>query len=219
MIIASELTFDERGLLPVIAQDTRTGDVLMLAWTNREAVEQTMSTRVAHFWSRSRGQLWRKGETSGNELHVRSIRVDCDQDALLYLVEPTGPACHTGKTGCFYRELRVDGQTAQLERVPFEAMSVLPDLQSVIRDRRNASDETSYTARLLREGVERIAKKVGEEAVEVCIAALAESDQALSEEAADLLYHLMVLFEARGGDILDALNVLRRRRASSDQLK
>ena len=176
------LRYDERGLLPVVVQDVNTGAVLMLAFANREAVELTLSTGQAHFWSRSRQSLWRKGETSGNVLEVAEVLEDCDGDALLVRARPAGPACHRGTRTCF------EPNPARLE---------LGWLAAVLAERRSADPETSYTARLLQAGIERIAQKVGEEGVEVAIAAVARQP-GLVGEAADLLYHLLVLLQASG---------------------
>lgn len=188
-----DLHFDDRGLLPVVVQDVGSGAVLMLAWANREAVEKTLATGQAHFWSRSRQALWRKGETSGNVLAVVEVVPDCDCDALLVRARPAGPACHRGTRSCF------EPNPAQLE---------LGWLAAVLASRRGADPKVSYTARLLVEGIERIAQKVGEEGVETAIAAVAlaargrEGEdgrrQALVGEAADLLYHLLVLLQASG---------------------
>ena len=179
-----ELRFDDRGLIPVVVQDVGSGAVLMLAYANREAVELTLETGQAHFWSRSRQALWRKGETSGNTLAVVEVTPDCDGDALLVRARPAGPTCHRGTRSCF------EPNPARLE---------LGWLASVIADRRGADPETSYTARLLAQGIERIAQKVGEEGVETVIAAVAPGRRAeLAGEAADLLYHLLVLLEACG---------------------
>jgi phosphoribosyl-ATP pyrophosphohydrolase/phosphoribosyl-AMP cyclohydrolase len=183
------------GLLPVVVQDDQSRDVLMLAWANDEALAATEATGLAHFWSRSRGELWRKGATSGNELRVVALATDCDGDAVLYRVSPAGPACHTGARSCFDGEIggdtpeRVAGTTR-----PFE----LRDLARVIDDRRHADPEASYTARLLARGPRRAGEKVVEEAGELVSAALAGSDDEVRSEAADLLYHVLVLLAARG---------------------
>lgn len=183
------LRFDDRGLLPVVVQDVATGAVLMLAWANREALEATRTTGRATFWSRSRNELWEKGATSGNTLTVVDAAVDCDRDSLLLRVRPTGPACHTGSRTCF------EPNPAHLE---------LGWLADVISARRGADPATSYTARLLASGRERIAKKFGEEALEVVMASLTTTGEAgsakdsLAWEAADLLYHLLVLLADAG---------------------
>ena len=205
------LAFDGKGLIAAIAQDNQTGDVLMLAWVNREAIERIIDTGIAHFWSRTRDCLWRKGETSGNELHVEEMRLDCDGDALLLLVKPFGPACHTGEISCFHRTPTESGELTPVESRAINSLSVLDALGAVIRARRDASTGTSYTARLLAEGIEGIAKKVGEEAFETALAAVAQSDDRLVEETADLLYHVLVLLEARGLSLAEVYGVLDRR--------
>jgi phosphoribosyl-ATP pyrophosphohydrolase/phosphoribosyl-AMP cyclohydrolase len=202
------LRFDGRGLLPVVAQDAATGDVLTLAYATREAVEKTLSTGEAHYFSRSRAELWRKGATSGNTQRVVEVRVDCDGDALLYRVEPNGPACHTGETTCFFTTLNGDGTTkVTSEEIDFGAM--VERLAGTIAKRHREMPEESYTAGLIRSGPERVAQKVGEEAVEVVVAAL--TDERLAEETADLLYHLLVLLEERGVGIQRVAGVLRDR--------
>jgi len=180
------LTYDDRGLLPVIAQDESSSAVLMLAYADREAVAKTLTTGKAHFWSRSRRQLWLKGETSGNTLDVVEVLTDCDRDSLLVRVRPAGPACHLGSRSCF------EPNPAQLE---------LGWLWRVLESRQGADAESSYTARLLAKGLPRIAQKVGEEAVETVVASLTTEPadrSALVEEGADLLYHLLVLLLASG---------------------
>ncbi len=183
----ASLTYDDRGLLPVVAQDEASGAVLMVAWADRQAVELTLSTGEAHFWSRSRRELWRKGATSGNTLEVVEVLADCDRDTLLVRVRPAGPACHLGTRSCF------EPNAARLE---------LGWLARVLEERRQAGErDKSYTARLLAAGLPRVAQKVGEEAVETVIAALADSGEdraALVAEGADLLYHLLVLLLAAG---------------------
>lgn len=197
--VPESLAYDAAGLLPVVVQDAASGDVLMVAYANREALERTAQTGLAHFWSRSRGALWRKGQTSGNEMRVRELRADCDRDALLMVVDPAGPACHTGARTCFGDE------TPTLAGVPEE-------LGRVIAARASASPDTSYTARLLAKGPDHVLKKIGEEATEVVLAAKSESDARLAEEAADLLYHLMVAMAQRRVPFARALEVLRQRR-------
>jgi phosphoribosyl-AMP cyclohydrolase / phosphoribosyl-ATP pyrophosphohydrolase len=202
--------FDENGLVPVVAQDVATGDVLTLAYANREAVEKTLSSGEAHYYSRSRSELWRKGATSGNTQRVVEVKLDCDGDALLYSVEPRGPACHTGHKSCFFTILageRVGVAPAGDREVPFGTM--VERLAGTIAQRHIEMPEGSYTASLIQGGKERLAQKVGEEAVEVVVAAL--SDKRLSEEAADLLYHLLVLLEERGVRIEDVAKVLHDR--------
>jgi len=202
IVMPEGLVFDASGLLPVIAQDRDSGDVLMLAWANAEAVARTAETGLAHFWSRSRKALWQKGETSGNALRVVEARADCDKDALLLVVEPAGPACHTGTRTCF-------GETSPTAAgMPFE-------LARVVRERAQAKPEESYTARLLAKGQAAVLKKIGEEATEVVLAAAAESDTRLAEESADLLFHLLVALHQRGVPLSRVMEELRRRRAAS----
>lgn len=174
-------------LLPVVVQDADDGEVLMVAWANDEALAATERTGEAHFWSRSRNELWRKGATSGNVMHVVELAADCDGDAVRYRVRPAGPACHTGARSCFDSEGAADG-----------APLTLRGLARVIEARRDADPATSYTARLLSGGPRRPGEKAVEEAGELLGAALAGDDHEVRNEAADLLYHLLVLLVARG---------------------
>jgi phosphoribosyl-ATP pyrophosphohydrolase/phosphoribosyl-AMP cyclohydrolase len=202
--------FDQNGLVPVIAQDEATGDVLTLAYANSEALQKTLSSGEAHYYSRSRSELWRKGATSGNTQRVVEVKLDCDGDALLYRVEPRGPACHTGQNSCFFTSLAGEGvgvAPAGDSSVPFGTM--VEHLAGTIAQRHREMPEGSYTASLIQGGKERLAQKVGEEAVEVVVAAL--SDERLPGEAADLLYHLLVLLEERGVGIEDVARVLHER--------
>ena len=204
-----DLRFDDRGLLPVVVQDAGSGAVLMLAYANRTAVEKTLTTGEAYFWSRSRQALWKKGETSGNTLQVVEITADCDGDALLVRALPAGPTCHRGTRSCF------EPNPARLE---------LGWLAAVLESRKGADPEKSYTARLLARGIERIAQKVGEEGVETAIAAVVfsgaaahapdgggERRKSLIGEASDLIYHLLVLLQATGVDPAEIKNELIRR--------
>ncbi len=194
--------------MPVVAQDAATGEVLMLAYADRDAVEKTLSSGEAHYYSRSRSELWRKGATSGNTQRVVEVRLDCDADALLYRIEPRGPACHTGQKSCFFTTLGGERVEAADDReIPFGTM--VERLAATIAQRHREMPEGSYTASLIQGGPERLAQKVGEEAVEVVVAALA--DEGLPEEAADLLYHLLVLLEERGVGIEDVAKVLHER--------
>jgi phosphoribosyl-ATP pyrophosphohydrolase/phosphoribosyl-AMP cyclohydrolase len=187
--------FDPDGLVPVVVQDSRNGDVLMVAWATREALAATRATGQAHFWSRSRRALWQKGESSGHVQRIEQIRLDCDGDTVLYRVTPAGPACHTGQPTCFSSAVRADGG---LDDGPDPGGHLLSRLAAMVRERATARPAESYTVSLLERGVPRIAKKVGEEAVEVVVAATAEDDARLASETADLLYHLLVLLTARG---------------------
>lgn len=199
----ADIAFDERGLVPCIVQDWRTGEVLTLAYMNEEALRRTRESGEMHFFSRSRQELWHKGETSGNTQAVKAIRYDCDADALLALVEPAGPACHTGERTCFHR-----GEVS--EGAPFET---LPALERTIAERAASRPPGSYTARLLDDG-EYAGAKVEEEAEEVVRAAREESDDRVAEEAADVIYHLAVLLRGRGLTLADAERVLDGRRKS-----
>jgi phosphoribosyl-AMP cyclohydrolase / phosphoribosyl-ATP pyrophosphohydrolase len=197
----AEVVFDQRGLVPCVVQDWLTGEVLMLAYMNAEALRRTRETGEMHFFSRSRQELWHKGATSGNTQAVRAIRYDCDGDALVALVQPAGPACHTGERTCFHRgELEPDA--------PFQT---LPALERTIADRARSRPAGSYTASLLADPG-RAGAKVQEEAEEVVRAAREESDERVAEEAADLIYHLAVLMRGRDMSLADAERVLDGRR-------
>jgi phosphoribosyl-AMP cyclohydrolase / phosphoribosyl-ATP pyrophosphohydrolase len=187
-----ELRFDGSGLIPVVAQDTGSGTVLMVAFANREALRRTVESGRAHYWSRSRGELWEKGATSGNVQRVVEVRADCDGDAVLYRVTQSGPACHTGEGSCFHRA--VDGETLQPAATPAH---ILTRVEAIVRARSESPAEGSYTAYLLAKGVDKVLKKVGEEATEVVIAAKNEDNEGLCGEVADLLFHLVVLLRQR----------------------
>jgi phosphoribosyl-AMP cyclohydrolase / phosphoribosyl-ATP pyrophosphohydrolase len=193
--------FDERGLVPCVIQDWRTGEVLTLAYMNAEALRLSRQTGELHLFSRSRNELWHKGATSGNTQAVKALRLDCDQDAVLALVEPAGPACHTGERTCFFSG---DVESPQ----PYEA---LPGLERTLDERVANPTEGSYTAQLLADPP-FIGEKVQEEAEEVARAAREESDERVAEEAADVLYHLTVLLKSRGLRLADAEEVLLGRR-------
>jgi phosphoribosyl-ATP pyrophosphohydrolase/phosphoribosyl-AMP cyclohydrolase len=191
----SAVRFGADGLVPVVAQESRSGDVLMVAYANQEALERTATTGQAHYYSRSRAGLWRKGQSSGHVQTVREIRVDCDGDTVLYRVDQTGPACHTGSPTCFARRAGPDG--ALVEGAD-PGGHLLSRLAATVAERASLRPEGSYTVRLLDAGVPKISQKVGEESVEVVVAANSEDDERLASEAADLLYHLLVLLQARG---------------------
>lgn len=199
----SEISFDERGLVPCVVQDWATGEVLTLAYMNAEALRRTRETGEVHLFSRSRGEQWHKGASSGNTQAVRALRADCDGDAVLALVEPAGPACHTGARTCFH-----NGEVER--RAPHEA---LPDLERTLADRAASRPQGSYTAALLADPP-LIGEKVREEAEEVSRAAREESDGRVAQEAADLLYHLLVLLRSRDLALPDAGAVLDARRAA-----
>jgi phosphoribosyl-ATP pyrophosphohydrolase/phosphoribosyl-AMP cyclohydrolase len=199
-----QVRFDEKGLVPCIAQDADSGEVLTLAYANEKSLRLTVESGEVHFFSRSRGKIWRKGEESGNVLKLRQLRIDCDGDAIVALVEPTGPACHTGERSCFYRELEGGEPTL----VPHEALATL---QRTLRSRAVERPEGSYTVSLL-DDPRLIGEKVEEEAEEVVRAAREESDERVAEEAADLLYHLSVLLASRDVSQAAAMEILNGRR-------
>lgn len=189
-----ELRLNEQGLIPAIAQDDDTGQVLMLGWMSPGTLKRTLEGGDVWFYSRSREDLWHKGEVSGNYLRLRSAWADCDGDALLLKVSPTGPACHTGQASCFHNPLTSLPSFVRQER----GSGVLEQLFATIRQRQRDLPPDSYTARLFREGRGRIAQKVVEEAGETAVAALEEGGERLAQEAADLVYHLLVLLAASG---------------------
>jgi phosphoribosyl-ATP pyrophosphohydrolase/phosphoribosyl-AMP cyclohydrolase len=205
------IQFDEQGLVPAIVQDSATGDVLMLAYMNAESLARTLQTGETWFWSRSRGELWNKGATSGNRQRVVELRLDCDGDAVIVRVEPAGPACHTGERSCFFRPLagsapgtepaakpRKEPALALVDMSSMELGIVLNDLHTLIRRREAERPEGSYTSYLFNSGLDKILKKVGEEATETVIAAKNGSQRELVSELSDLLYHLLVLMVERG---------------------
>jgi phosphoribosyl-ATP pyrophosphohydrolase/phosphoribosyl-AMP cyclohydrolase len=195
----SAINYDAQGYVPVVIQDWRSGEVLTLAYANAEAVAKTRETGELHLWSRSRDELWRKGATSGNTQAVKALRIDCDGDALLALVEPAGPACHTGERTCFF--------TGDLDPAPYE---MLPRLERTLVARQAQRPEGSYTVELL-DNPAHIGEKVQEEAEEVARAAREETDDRVDNEAADVLYHLLVLLRSRGRSLADVTEVLRER--------
>jgi len=201
-----DIRYDDQGYVPVVIQDWGTGEVLTLAYANEEAVTLTRETGELHLWSRSRNELWRKGATSGNTQKVRALRLDCDGDALLALVEPAGPACHTGARTCFHNGVDDEGLDGAL--APHE---VLPELERTLAARAAERPEGSYTVELL-ENPALIGEKVEEEAEEVARAAREETDDRVDNEAADVLYHLLVLLRSRGRSLADAARILDGRR-------
>ena len=194
------------GLVPAIVQHARTGRVLMLGYMSRESLEHTLSSRKVTFFSRSRKQLWTKGETSGNTLELTDLSIDCDRDTLLVQAIPRGPTCHTGSTTCFGEDF-------------LPGIGFLAELQNLIESRKTAAPDSSYTAKLFKQGIKRCAQKVGEEGVEVALAAVANDREELVEESADLLYHLQVLLSASEvelGEVLDKLQARHARSMSAD---
>jgi phosphoribosyl-ATP pyrophosphohydrolase/phosphoribosyl-AMP cyclohydrolase len=194
----ASLTFDDRGLIVAVAQDGATGTVLMVAYMDREALARTVASGEAHFWSRSRQALWHKGATSGNVLHVEEIQADCDANALLLSVHPTGPACHTGQRSCFA-----------------EPATTIDQLDATLRDREAQRPAGSYSAKLFDGGRAAILRKVGEESVEVLLAGAQETDEALTNEVADLWFHTAVLLRERGLSLAAVLEVLAQRHRTS----
>lgn len=194
-----KIKFDERGLVPAIVQDATTWQVLTLAYMNAESLKRTIETNETWFWSRSRSSLWHKGETSGHTQRVLDILVDCDNDALTVLVKPSGPACHTGKQSCFHNALKEAGDSPEkIAHKEPDLGAVLNDLYALVESRRRDRPEGSYTSYLFDQGLDKILKKVGEEASETIIAAKNEDRAVLVKEASDLLYHLVVLMVERG---------------------
>jgi len=215
-VLLNKLKFDEKGLIPAIIQDADSREVLMMAYMNREALERTIATGTTWFYSRSHGQLWNKGETSGNVQKVVDIRCDCDADTLLVLVKAAGPACHTGHNTCFFSNLKgeenepalFDPETVYGSGSP----SILNELQEVIRGRYRERPEGSYTTYLFNQGIDKILKKVGEETAEVIIAAKNPDNGELIYEISDLIYHLLVLMVAKDVSLSDVFAELRGRR-------
>ena len=199
------LTYDEHGLIPAVVQEAETGEVLMVAWMNREAVAQTLATGFTHFWSRSRQSLWRKGETSGHAQHVQGVYADCDTDTLLVQVHQDGVACHTGSRTCFFTTMQGPGAAA----------GMLDRIERIVAERKAAPPAGSYVASLLAKGEAAVCRKIGEEAVEVVTAALGgEGDRRVVEEVADLWFHTMVLLGERSIPLRDVLEELARRHAA-----
>lgn len=201
-----ELNYSMNGLVAVVAQHTRSGQVLMVGYANREAVQKTIETRTAWFFSRSRQRLWQKGETSGNLLNITGVRVDCDADALVYLCDPLGPTCHTGAPSCFFQDL--DG----LPRGETSGEAAMELFDTILQRQASGDPESSYVAKLSAGGVDRIGKKVGEEATEVVIAAKNSDRAELAHEVADLWFHTYVLLAHQGMTPEDVWEELRGRR-------
>jgi len=199
------LKYDEHGLVPAVVQEAETGEVLMVAWMDRDAVAATLATGLTHFWSRSRQAPWRKGETSGHSQHVRGVYADCDADTLLVQVHQDGVACHTGRRTCFFTALQGPGAAA----------GMLDRIEQIVASRKTAAPAGSYVAALLGKGEAAVCRKIGEEAVEVVTAALGgEGDRRVIEEVADLWFHTMVLLGQRSIPLRDVLEELARRHAA-----
>jgi phosphoribosyl-ATP pyrophosphohydrolase/phosphoribosyl-AMP cyclohydrolase len=209
-----QLKFDEKGLIPAIVQDGATKEVLTLAYMNRESLGKSMETGETWFYSRSRQELWHKGETSGNTQKIVEMKYDCDQDALVVLVNPAGPACHNGTTSCFTESFFSSGDKQNGPGGNLGEYQILKDLEQIIKQREEEMPEGAYTTYLFEKGVDKILKKVGEEASEVIIAAKNRDPEELKWETADLLYHLMVLLQEQKLPFKEVLGVLNKRHES-----
>ena len=204
-----DFKFNQQGLMPAIVQDYQTKDVLMVAYVNEESLNLSLEREETVFYSRSRQEIWHKGETSGNTQQIKEIYYDCDQDTILFMVDPAGPACHTGRISCFYRKIAEQSEVktekineiqedAQKIEAEFETKKVIDFLYKLILSRKEEMPEESYTTYLFEEGIDKILKKVGEESAEVIIASKNEPDKELVYETADLVYHMLVLLAERG---------------------
>lgn len=205
--LLENISFDAQGLVPAIVQDEQTGQVLMLAYMNKEAIEKTVETKETWFYSRSRKELWNKGATSGNRQSIKRISVDCDSDAILIEVDPKGPACHEGTVSCF-SNIAYEEEASKRQ--------IIYEIANEIEHRKNNPVEGSYTSYLFREGIDKVLKKVGEESSEVIIGAKNEDKEELTNELADLTYHTLVLMEIAGVGIEDIKDVLLNRRPKSE---
>ncbi len=205
MIDLSKVKFDTNGLVPVITQNFYSGKILMQAYANKEAIEETIKSGYATYYSRSRQSLWKKGETSGNLQKIIDIKIDCDEDSLIYLVVEEGPACHTGEETCFYRNLNLEKEDKPL---PFE---LFHKLYEKIQERKNANPENSYVAKLFEKGSDKIIQKVGEEAIETVIALKNKNKEEIVYETADLLFHLLVALVDSGVKLEDIQEELLKR--------
>lgn len=206
----NELKFDEKGLIPAVVIEAGTHKLLMVAWMNRESLEKSIETGLTCFWSRSRGQLWTKGETSGNLQHIVSITADCDKDTLQVIVKKDGPACHTGNESCFFNSLCESDELADFS---------LEDLMEIIKDRKVNPKEGSYTTYLFEKGADKICKKIGEESTEVIIAATQQDKKETIYEIGDLTYHVMVLMLEMGISLEEVRNELASRHVIDKKIK
>jgi phosphoribosyl-ATP pyrophosphohydrolase/phosphoribosyl-AMP cyclohydrolase len=204
-----DFKYNEQGLMPAVVQDAETKDILMVAYVNKESLKMSLEKEETVFYSRSRQELWHKGETSGNTQEIKKIYYDCDQDTILFMVDPAGPACHTGETSCFYRKIAedTDAKAADMMEKELEAQNieadfaekeVIDDLYQLILSRKEQMPEESYTTYLFEKGIDKILKKIGEESAEVIIAAKNEPEEELVYETSDLVYHMLVLLVERG---------------------
>lgn len=224
-ILIQNLKFDEQGLLPVVVQNSHTKEILTLAYMNIESLSRTLQTGQTWFWSRSRKELWHKGETSGNFQNVVDIRIDCDGDALVVLVDPEGPACHLGKNTCFHQQLKeteyqlLHKSVSLVNQSSLELGILLDELYRLIEERKLKRPEGSYTTYLFNAGLDKILKKVGEESAETIIAAKNHSTQQMASEISDLLYHLLVLMSERGVRLEDIFNELKQRAGKAAERK
>jgi len=207
MIIVESIQYDDRGLVPAVVQHAQTKEVLTVAYMNRESLEKTIETKQTWFYSRSRQELWNKGATSGHTQQVVAIRTDCDEDALVVEVLPKGPACHTGEDTCFHKQIVTPDQ-------PGGSFGILAELICVIKERELSMPEGAYTTYLFDKGIDKIGKKIGEEAMEVVIAAKNRDAEEVKWEAADLMYHLLVLLQEQKVDFYEVLSVLQKRHES-----
>lgn len=208
--ILNTLKFDASGLIPAVVQNMETNEVLMVAYMNAETIKQTVETGRAVFWSRSRQEIWIKGETSGNYMHVKEVRVDCDCDCIILRVNPAGPACHTGNTSCFFRKIK-NGKLVEVDNEPIKS-DIFAREQAVIIDRKENPEDGSYTNYLFDKGEDKILKKVGEEAAEVIIAGKNRSKEEISYEVSDLIYHLTVMLVDNGMTWDDIYDEMEKRR-------
>ncbi|MCU6712376.1 bifunctional phosphoribosyl-AMP cyclohydrolase/phosphoribosyl-ATP diphosphatase HisIE [Paenibacillus sp. J5C_2022] len=211
--LSEEIKWNAEGLAPAVVQDAVSKEVLMLAYMNKESLQKSIETGYTWFWSRSRGELWNKGATSGNLQRIETMAYDCDADALLLRVRQQGPACHTGRYSCFYQGVELPGAEAREEaqRTEGERFEIIGELERIIAERYAERPEGAYTTYLFEKGVDKILKKVGEEAAEVIIAAKNGDNEELRNEAGDLLFHLMVLLRERGLPLDEIMAVLKGR--------